>query len=424
MPWAGRMAASPPVPAPDHIPVVTQAALYLFLFSIAFEMFDPFGMIEYFSVAKLAGFLLTLSALADVGVCLARPPAAFWAFALYWVVYVFRSCVMAPVVSDYALEALFTLFQSLVLLWIVANLLRNPLVARRALLVFALSTSCLALAIRTDILASRAEWGEAERVAAIGFDQNYCAYLFGLALVVMLGMAWYGQVRGQWRRMALLALCPIVLWQLVETGSRGGLLAGTAGLIVLGLGTPRLSGRLKGIVLVLVALGALSLFVQRSLIIVERLRVTVGQGEYGGRDAIMRACVEMVLDSPLFGYGPGDQFEELARRVQDPSMARATNIDTHNDVFFTLTAVGLLGGIPYLVGLWLSFRGSWRARLGPWGPLPLALLAVALTMGLTVTTQKRKIYWVVTAFALVSPAAVAGARGAPPRLIAPTRMRR
>jgi hypothetical protein len=73
-------------------------------------------------------------------------------------------------------------------------------------------------------------------------------------------------------------------------------------------------------------------------------------------------------------------------------------------MFHLLLEVGLLGAVPFFVGLWLCLTGAWKARAGKYGNLPFALLAMTLSANLTHTYLGRKPQWLILAFAVAAAA--------------------
>jgi O-antigen ligase len=76
--------------------------------------------------------------------------------------------------------------------------------------------------------------------------------------------------------------------------------------------------------------------------------------------------------------------------------------DVQNVILLILTATGIVGFIPFAVGTWLCLTAAWRARRGPEGILPFALVVAMLVMSLSSDWVYLKIYWVVLAYAVAS----------------------
>jgi O-antigen ligase len=75
--------------------------------------------------------------------------------------------------------------------------------------------------------------------------------------------------------------------------------------------------------------------------------------------------------------------------------------------FHLLLEVGVLGAVPFVIGLALCVASAWKARAGTFGNLPFALLMTTLSANLTQTYLTRKPQWLILALAV---AAVAAAR--------------
>ena len=170
--------------------------------------------------------------------------------------------------------------------------------------------------------------------------------------------------------------------------------------------------KLRNVALVTLALGVimivnLSLEMNR-----RRWEKTLEGGTLAGREVIYPAAWKMFLEKPLVGWGPATHYYVLGSRFF------REKLDTHNLFLWLLTQVGLLGFIPYCAGLVLCFKAAWKARSGPLGILPLALLVVALVVNMSLTWLEVKVYWLILALALASASPI-GVRHARQRLRRP-----
>jgi O-antigen ligase len=132
----------------------------------------------------------------------------------------------------------------------------------------------------------------------------------------------------------------------------------------------------------------------------KRWEETIGEGRLAGRERIYPAATQMFLERPLFGWGTVQNLYVLGPRVG------LVKRDTHNLALFVLTETGLAGGIPYFIGVGLAAAAAWRARRGPLGIAPVALMACLLVVNMSITWHVRKIHWLVLGLALASPAVV------------------
>ena len=74
----------------------------------------------------------------------------------------------------------------------------------------------------------------------------------------------------------------------------------------------------------------------------------------------------------------------------------------HNLYLWILKETGLLGAIPFFIGLWLCWRSVWKARGSAQGTLPLACLVFMLVINMNGTYLYYKLFWLVLAYALAS----------------------
>src|SRR5262249_4441583 len=185
---------------------------------------------------------------------------------------------------------------------------------------------------------------------------------------------------------------------IMRTGSRGSILALLAGCIVFVLHRASLSQRIKLWTIVVVGI---CLLVIASLTVVTmptRWERTVFEGDTAGRDDINAQAEDMIAEKPFFGWGPSYHQIELARRVSYPGPVR----DFHNLYFHMLTEVGLLGSIPFFLGVFVCLKSAWRARNTSQGILPLALLTSMLAMNISVNMAGERTLWLTLAYTAAS----------------------
>src|SRR5687768_11706105 len=118
---------------------------------------------------------------------------------------------------------------------------------------------------------------------------------------------------------------------------------------------------------------------------------------------IFPLAAAMAMEKPLFGWGGIRNQFELGSRLPENDRARR---DTHNLGLELMTSTGLVGTIPFLIGLSLCVLAAWRARRGPQGVLPMAMIALVLVGNLSGNFLVFKLYWVMLAFAVASATAL------------------
>jgi O-antigen ligase len=405
---APRVSEARPGPLADYyrIPAIVRWSFIGFIGTMPLEAADLPITSSTFSVARLSGLVFFSSYLFFYNPLSGkRPfppvPAPLSWFLVYLLVSAANGIFLDGVHYRQFVSIFLTLVQLMLLFWISSSLLRVETLARRALLAFAFGAVICAVGALAGlpgfatVITSRV----GERVTAMDFNPNYLAYTMALAAVILIGTALEVKVRYAWMKGLWIAPVLPLLALMVRSGSRTGVAAFAIGFVACVL--PNRQSRRRLIVIFL------SVFVGASLIYLVLQHPTVlsrfqqsYEGNLAGRQLIIPASLDMILQQPVFGWQPVAYWEELARRVGQVWGVK----DAHNLFFHLLLEVGLLGAVPFLIGLWLCFTGAWKARAGKFGNLPFALLAMTLSANLTHTYLGRKPQWLILAFAVAAAA--------------------
>ena len=243
-------------------------------------------------------------------------------------------------------------------------------------------------------------WTGGERVTAFGQNANFSAILLAAGLVTLVGLT-YGR-RGTSRAMRV-ATWPIGAFigaAIIETGSRGGLIALGGGLVALMFTAGgNLKVRVRNGLVTLLALGVLAYAAFTATVMKNRLEATAETGTLAGREQLWPSLVDMALEKPLAGWGPINNQYEVAARTTD--MAREHR-DAHNLWLELLTALGLAGAVPFLIGLGICVVAAWRGRTSAYGIVPFALIALFLVANISTNLVAYKPFWWVLALAFAS----------------------
>ena len=390
----------------SRVQPVVRWALYAYICSIPFEMPGRSIPVE---IPTLVGSVFLLATLLDRRAAYGRLPQALVAFVVY--LWMFATAALLNLAS-HQLEVLHffvEMVQLLLLFWTIANLLTDEPVRLGALRALALACAVRA-ALQVSGLAStqRALWTGGERITALGQNANLSALILATGLLAALVLP---SVRDPTRRSPLVVRGPLVALiaaAIIQTSSRGGLLAVAAGLMTfLGRGpTPWI--RLRNAAAAVCVLGLLGLASFRSEAMRNRLFAAAETGNLAGRERIYPALLVMMRERPAIGWGPVENQYELERRLKEPGFIKR---DAHNLVFELMTSTGMAGTIPFLIGLLMCLRSGWRAQRTPRGVLPFAMLFAMLTGTMSGTWIASKILWLVLAHAAAAgrgPALVAG----------------
>jgi O-antigen ligase len=192
-------------------------------------------------------------------------------------------------------------------------------------------------------------------------NPNHLAGFLMMALLMML--AWLGACKSSGERLivgCLIAFCGVGL---MMTLSRGAWMGLAAGVLWMGLVRWRRGGNWRRRVLPLVAGVGIALAMVLSSTSATVRVDTLEQGRenlsFAGRMAAWKGVVEMILERPVVGNGPG-MFSLFFPNYQPPGQG-VRFFYAHNDWLEFTSALGL--GFPLLLGWlgWRFFRGVWEA---------------------------------------------------------------
>jgi O-antigen ligase len=242
-------------------------------------------------------------------------------------------------------------------------------------------------------------WTGGERVSALGQNANSAAMILAAGMVVLVGLA-YGRDRRTWSGLVFAGvLAAVIGYAVLETGSRGGLVALLGGVLVFALAAESTRARIRNALIGAVAISLLVFGALQLPVMKNRWEDSMRTGNMAGREQLYPNLWSMFLEKPVFGWGPVTNQYELAVRIGERERsARAA----HNIVLELLTATGLIGTIPFLLGGWLCLRHAWQARRREHGVLPLALFASVFLSNMSGDWIAGKLIWLMLAFAIAS----------------------
>ena len=232
--------------------------------------------------------------------------------------------------------------------------------------------------------------GGVQRGTIMGYNSNVLAAMWALAIVALAGLclhpAYMLVTKLLWAFLAL-----IVLMATVYAGSRAALGSLLIGFLVYLVPHWRAQRKLCTALFALLGIAVTVYFAMHSLTTMQRWQQTVYEGRLDGREKIVPAALTMFIESPLIGWQPVIFQYELGSRLGEGSK------DAHNLFLHLLLEVGIVGAVPFFMGLWKCVQTSWQARTGQLGLLPLALLVTLLAGTMSHTNLAQKWFWLVLA---------------------------
>jgi len=375
--------------------------LYATLASIPFELPNRVSLPVEIPTAAAALFLG--ATVLQLRRCYGRIPSAVWAFVAFLCVFALATSVNFLNDASEVMHVFLLVVQGILVFWAAANLLEDEKTTDGALI--ALAAACMLRAILPMVGIGRTTttvWTGGERLTAFGQNENNAAMFLAGGLLALLGIG-YARTRLIFRhRFLVLPGCLLMAYAVVETGSRGGLLALTAGLLTLflaraGSGWARVRSAALGVVLMV----TIAAFAYETPMMRNRLSDTAKSGAMAGREDLYPIVGRMILERPVIGWGPLNNLYELSLREGSRFYSRAKR-DTHNLIFETLTSTGLLGTLAFCLGMGLCFRAAWRARGDVEGILPFALMVSVLVANMSGNWIASKLLWFAFAYAIAA----------------------
>ncbi|HZI21942.1 MAG TPA: O-antigen ligase family protein [Gemmatimonadales bacterium] len=393
---------------------------YLFVCSIPFEFSDRDAHDFPIEIPTAMGALFLATTLLQPRTSFGKLPRPGRWFLAYLYMFLVAAAIsgrdhVATIINgaDYwpeVLKMFFSLVELLLIFWVASNLMRSTAVTERALM--ALAFACVVraampfLGIMTTI--HTVETGGA-RLSALGQNSNHAAMILGAGLVALVGLT-FGRY-GRWsRRLVGVPLLGLLAVGVADTGSRGGILALGLGIMAFMLQGGSLGNRVRNMALAVFVIAGIAVAAYQSEVMRNRFADTLETGTLTGRERIYPAVVKMILDRPLFGWGPANNKYELGLRLDERFRRRR---GTHNSVLEVLSATGIAAAIPFLIGTWLCLWAAWRARDGTDGTLPLALTVTVMASNMSGDWFITPLYWFALAYAVAARGHTAPAPAAP-----------
>jgi O-antigen ligase len=387
-------------PSIGAVPKSVRYAFLVFVFSIPFQSVElPYiakGMLSLANLSGLAFFGLYLFHVVIFRKSLPEVPVAIRWFIGYFVVYAFVGSVLDEEPGREYLTGLVSLTQIIVFFWCASDLLKDQRLAKSCLLVFALAGVVLAVGGLLNLPGFVPE--VRERTRTLGMNPNRLASLM-TSTAIILGA--FCLTETHWTRVRKAVICSLMLpvfSSLVSTASRAAVGGFVIGALIFLFGRGGVQQKLVASLLTIGAIATLLFLLVANPAASRRWERFFQEGDTAGREEVWPAALEIIGEKPFFGWGRTSGFEELADRL-----AKAhERFSTHNFVLHLLIEVGVVGTVTFLVGLGLCLWAAWRAREGPLGILPLALMTSVLTMMMTHTGLTAKQFWLFLALALAA----------------------
>jgi hypothetical protein len=217
------------------------------------------------------------------------------------------------------------------------------------------------------------------RWAPVGLNENFAGLAFGMSLVI--ATAWLLRPSlgaAPLLTAAFVASVPLNLIGLLVTGSRG---ASASAAVALGLLFLLSSIKLRRMLVLVSALMVMALvsgnYLQRaSDVLLTRWERAVEGTSLGARDQLIFISLELLVESPAWGYGLQANHAIGERWRGERGMDGNAPISPHNTFLALLVSFGVVGAAPWFAMFASVGVRSWTHRRTPEGALLVSLLAL------------------------------------------------
>ena len=385
----------------QRVPKVVRWLLIAFVFTIPFEAAETAFMSGSLSLAKIAGFFFILAYFFHYNPLFSGtrrlPPIPLemrW-FLGYFVMFLLSGIFLPPSYLGAFVFRFITLFQLIVFFWIASSLLQDLQISKTVILTYAIATATLAICTLLQLPGFYGTFaGELDgRVTAMGQNPNAIGELMATALVGLMGLV-VTRSFGRFKETTLILLAAPLLVLLAKTGSRAAILSSIIGCSVYLFLFWNSKRKFWTVFLSAVALGGVIYAVAHEPLAAQRLEATYYDQSVAGRDTLFSAAIKMFLEQPFVGWHPILIWQELGARVGEWER------DAHNIFLHLLLEVGLVGAIPFFIGLILCLRAAWKASSCALGLVFLALLITTLLINSANTGLTTKPFWLMLGLAV------------------------
>jgi O-antigen ligase len=376
----------------NHLQRIT---LYIFFFSINFEMFVPFNSIGI-SLSRFTGILYFLTIIPDIKFFI-KTDRIGNILILSWLFFGLLTLMSLLNINEVSKDFFdFSVFQNILLFWFLVNHARKDyLILEKGMLFFALGSIVLSimyiLGYGVVYYAGRLSMFD-QNINTLGV--NMCIGIIILLLSVLQNKAQIGRIRYYF-----LAFLPVMINFIFATGSRKAFISLILCLFtgVILIRTIKKSNKLIALSVGIICLIILGTLLMQSDVMRERLLQTAREGEIGGREEIWRSLLPIIKENPLFGVGQtGYNFLSIIifGWVESP----------HNVILEVICLTGFAGLLIYVSYLILVFIRGYEVyrRSGLLLPLLLIIPVSGLILGGQILLTK--IGWIIFAYMVGSTA--------------------
>ncbi|HQG77405.1 MAG TPA: O-antigen ligase family protein [Bacteroidales bacterium] len=366
-------------------------ALYIFFFSINFEVWDPLGTNGLFSIAKLTGYVYLITMLPELFSFITKKENRQFINPLILFFTILTIVNLFSIDANLGNFFHLTIFQNIVVMYILINHEQeDPCILEKGMLSFALGSLVLAVLYNMGIGVEISENGQ---VKIFEDNQNSIGLRSSVASIILIHNILINPLKIGYSRFLLLIPLLLIFELLAVSASRSAALAFVTAFIAGGFLIKTGKTWIKFLIMIFTIgflIVAINLLLQHEVF---RMRVmaTIWEGDLSGRDIIWHNIFPLILDKPILGAGTVG-YETYSFMVFGELKS------PHNVFLEILCYTGIIGLAIYMLFLYRIFMRSYRLFRQKKLILPLLLLipvVAALTSGQILNV---KIGWLIFAY--------------------------
>ncbi len=319
--------------------------MLLFVFSLPFEYWDPFGISSFFSVTKMSGF-----GYASIAFLTIRESFNFKIFKnvklllVLWVWLLLMSLFNYTGLNTVSVFN-FTILQNILLYWLIASDLESKNIQiKTIMLTFVVSVVLMTILLTLGIGLGEEYVENVSRVTFFGNNPNTIGVSVSLATVFSLYFVLNASTTYGKNVYLVLFAIPSFTNLLLSSGSRGALITLTLSLSLLFI-TNKAVPYKRIMQIGFLMLGAIYFMgkIVESNLMYNRLTLSLEEGNTAGRGEIWENVLDISFNRPLIGYGSTGFEHEMVRIY-------GGNKDPHNLFLYIFVSTGIIG-----LGLFFCF---------------------------------------------------------------------
>ena len=379
----------------QFIKQLQKITLYIFLFSLNFEMFVPFNSVDI-SLSRITGILYFLTIIPEIKLFI-RTDRIDNILLLTWAFFGLLTIVSLLHINEKSKEFFnMTIFQNILLFWFMVNHARKDyLILEKGMVFFAFGAITMSIFYLTGIGVEYVE----NRLSMFNENINVLAQNMVLGILILFLSVVQDKLQIGRIRFLFFAAMPLMLNFIMATGSRMAfisfILCVLAGILL--LKTKKSSGKLVVIFIGIVILIILGIWLMQHDVMRDRLFKSVQEGDLASRDVIWSKLIPLIKENPVFGLGDtGYNFFTL--------ITFGVGKSPHNVVIEVICLTGFVGFFIYFSFLYIVFLKGYNTYKTSGLLLPFLLTIPVLGAIISGHLLATKIGWVLLAYMVGSSA--------------------